>query len=294
MAGVEQEDRLAELADEIHRARAVEMRRRTERRRVVTGLTVLGILAASVLLVATVVRDGGSTSIETSAPPATTSPATGRPAEAAEAATTATTGLRPPAAPPVGTTPDPADPLVLVDRARSLPADWAPTGMVAPDVPWATTDAVERRLLRPEAARALEELSLQAERDGVPILGISAFRSQGSQQQVFDRYVRTDGEAAARSFSAAPGHSEHQTGLAVDVTSADGACPTEPCFGATPQAAWLAEHAPEFGFIVRYPAGKETVTTYTAEPWHLRYVGEGPAQAMQSEGLTLDEYVRAA
>ncbi|WP_421120761.1 D-alanyl-D-alanine carboxypeptidase family protein [Aquihabitans daechungensis] len=169
-----------------------------------------------------------------------------------------------------------------------------PTGMVAPRTTWATTDAVERRLLRPEAAAALDDLAWAAARDGVPIIGISAFRSEPSQREVYESYVQEEGVAAADRFSAAPGHSEHQTGLAVDVTGADGSCPTEPCFGLSPQAAWLEEHAPEYGFIVRYPPGKELITTYTAEPWHLRYVGIGPATAMQRAGLTLDEYLRAA
>ncbi|MGN6695277.1 MAG: M15 family metallopeptidase [Aquihabitans sp.] len=293
---MDQEDRLAELADEVHRARTAEARRRIQRRRSLALIAAVAVLALVSLPAVIVLRgEGSGASVEPSAEPATTTaPSDAARPRAADAAATVTTDPRPAAAPPVGTTPDPADLLVLVDRERNLPVGWAPTGMVAPALAWATTDAVERRLLRPEAAQALDQLGRAAARDGVPIIGISAFRSQESQQQVFDRYVRTDGEAAARTFSAQPGHSEHQTGLAVDVTSADGACPTEPCFGATPQAAWLAQHAPEFGFIVRYPAGKELVTTYEAEPWHLRYVGVGPAEAMQRGGLTLDEYLHAA
>ena len=292
--GVDQEGRLAELADEVHRARAVEARRRIARHRAVAALVAVAALAATVVHVTVVARGDDSGAAPGPAGRGRTTTSDAEPRDPARPATVTDEELRPTDAPPVGTTPDPTDPLVLVDRQRNLPQDWAPSGMVAPKLAWATTDAVERRLLRPEAARALDEMGFAAARDGVPIIGISAFRSQGSQQQVFDRYVRTEGEAAARTFSARPGHSEHQTGLAVDVTSADGTCPTEPCFGATPQAAWLAAHAPEYGFIVRYPAGKQLITTYEAEPWHLRYVGVGPAQEMQRLGLTLDEYLRAA
>lgn len=244
-------------------------------------------------------RGGGSettertTTDQAAADQASTSARTGAP----QAKAPSTTAV-PPAAvedpPPVGTTPDPSALLVLVDRERNLPDGWAPKGMVTPSTRWAPTDSTERRLLRPEAARALDQLSAAAERDGAPIIGVSAFRSQGSQQQVHDRYVATEGEADARTFSAEPGHSEHQTGLAVDVTGADGTCPTEACFGATRQAAWLAEHAPEFGFIVRYPAGKEAITTYDAEPWHLRYVGTEAAREMQQRNLTLEQYLGAA
>lgn len=291
MTGVPQEDRLAELADAVHRAREAEAHRRVARHRVVAVLGAL-VLAVAALVAVAWARGGDDTAAPRSEPDAATTAVADTTAPKAARAPAA--DARPAEAPPLGTTPDPADLLVLVDRERNLPEGWAPSGMVAPTLPWATTDAVERRLLRPEAAKALDEMGFAAARDGVPIIGISAFRSQESQQQVFDRYVAQEGEAQARTFSAAPGHSEHQTGLAVDVTSADGACPTEPCFGATPQAAWLAEHAPEYGFIVRYPAGKEAVTTYDAEPWHLRYVGVEAARAMQRDELTLDEYLRAA
>jgi D-alanyl-D-alanine carboxypeptidase len=287
--GPDQEARLEELADEVHRAREGEAQRRVERHRAITALIVLAVVALAVLVVTIVATRSGPGGGEPLAAPTTTIP----PTTTEPAAPSTTVDPRPAVAPPLGTTPDPTALLVLVDRQRNLPTDWAPSGMVAPRLTWAATDAVERRLLRPEAAQALDQLAWAAASDGVPIIGVSAFRSQQSQQQVYDRYVRTDGQVAADRFSAHAGHSEHQTGLAVDVTGADGTCPTEPCFGATPQAAWLAAHAPEYGFIVRYPAGKELITTYESEPWHLRYVGVGPALAMQRAGLTLDEYLRA-
>ncbi len=295
--GTDDEARLADLADDVHRARKAEAHRRIQRHRARAVLILVALVALVALAVLVVVAVGARSPSERSSSGAPDRPAA-LPARAkattTSPATTPTRDPRPATAPPVGTVPDPAARLVLVDRQRTLPSGWAPSGMVTPRTSWATTDAVERRLLRPDAAAALDRLSAAAQREGVPIIGISAFRSDESQRQVYESYVRKEGTEAANRFSAAPGHSEHQTGLAVDVTGADGSCPTEPCFAFTPQAAWLEEHAPEHGFIVRYPKGKELVTTYTAEPWHLRYVGIGPALAMQRAGLTLEEYLRAA
>ncbi len=85
-------------------------------------------------------------------------------------------------------------------------------------------------------------------------------------------------------FSARAGHSEHQTGLTIDCNDASDS------FVGTPEAEWLAEHASEYGFIIRYPKGKEDITGYKYEPWHIRYVGKDLAQELDSSGLTLEEY----
>jgi D-alanyl-D-alanine carboxypeptidase len=77
----------------------------------------------------------------------------------------------------------------------------------------------------------------------------------------------------------------------MDVTGRDGACAAEPCFAGTPEAVWLAAHAAEHGFVIRYPEGAEAITGYLHEPWHLRYVGVGVATDLVARGLTLDEYL---
>ena len=105
----------------------------------------------------------------------------------------------------------------------------------------------------------------------------------------YSNYVKTYGQAAADTFSAKPGHSEHQTGLAVDLTTADQYCRLERCFGDTAAGKWLAANTPAYGFILRYPDGKEAATGYTYEPWHFRYVGPEFAKALVESGLTLDE-----
>src|SRR5690606_32371893 len=97
----------------------------------------------------------------------------------------------------------------------------------------------------------------------------------------------------ARTYSALPGTSEHETGLSIDITGKDGTCAAEDCFGKKPEAKWLAEQAQNFGYIIRYPKGKETITGYKYEPWHIRYVGEKIAKEITKKGITLEEYYDA-
>ncbi len=126
--------------------------------------------------------------------------------------------------------------------------------------------------MRAEAAKALEKLFAAAQKDGVKLYGVSAYRSYATQKALFNNYVRTQGQQHALQYSAQPGTSEHQTGLAIDVSSPSVNFGLEESFGQTPEANWLAEHAPAYGFIIRYPKGKESVTGYNYEPWHVRYV----------------------
>ena len=93
------------------------------------------------------------------------------------------------------------------------------------------------------------------------------------QKQLYDGYVAQMGQDEADKISARPGTSEHQTGLAFDVTLPSGECFLETCLGAMPEGEWIAANAYKYGWIVRYPEGKEDITGYSYEPWHLRYVG---------------------
>ena len=106
----------------------------------------------------------------------------------------------------------------------------------------------------------------------------------------YDAYAARDGQAAADRYSARPGTSEHQTGLSFDVTAADGSCHLEVCFENTPEGLWVAENAHLFGFVIRYPEGKENITGYQYEPWHLRYVGPALAEQLHDTGQTLEEF----
>ncbi|XPP26111.1 MAG: M15 family metallopeptidase [Leucobacter sp.] len=144
--------------------------------------------------------------------------------------------------------------------------------------------------LREPAARAVEALVAEAYAAGHTVRIISAYRDYGTQSVLYNGYIARDGQAAADTYSARPGHSEHQTGLAVDFDDF-GSCYLNPCFGETPAGAWLAEHAAAYGFIVRYPAGMEHITGFMPEPWHFRYVGPELATEMKRTGTTtLEEF----
>lgn len=180
---------------------------------------------------------------------------------------------------------------VLVNQQYKLPADYVPQDLVYPDVPFIFEEKTEKRQMRKEAADALQELFSAAQADGISLYGVSAYRSYERQQELFEYYVERDGLETAKTYSAMPGHSEHQTGLAIDVTGGNQSCVVEDCFAETPEAKWLADHAAEYGFIIRYLEGREGITGYKYEPWHLRYVGKEIAQEIASLGITLEEYL---
>ncbi|MFC8599518.1 M15 family metallopeptidase [Isoptericola sp. NPDC057191] len=180
---------------------------------------------------------------------------------------------------------DPADPLVLVNKARPIaPRGWAPEHLVTPDVP--ALGGHDR--LRPVAARALERLAAAADAaTGRELVLASGYRSEADQRRLYARYVEGHGRREADTFSARPGFSEHQTGLAADVAQR-GTSYTR--FGRTETGRWVASHAWRYGFVVRYPRGAAAVTGYSAEPWHLRYVGTTLTTRMHLAGTaTLEE-----
>lgn len=183
---------------------------------------------------------------------------------------------------------------VLVNKQRQLPDNYQPTDLVFPNVPYLLPAKSEKRQMRKEAAEALEKLFAAAKADGVALAGVSAYRPNAYQKALFNRYVQQDGLEKARTYSAVPGTSEHETGLAIDVSGADGKCAATSCFAGTKEAKWLADHAHEYGFIIRYPEGKDAITGYMYEPWHLRYVGNEVAQAIEEKQTTLEEYFGVA
>lgn len=187
------------------------------------------------------------------------------------------------------TNPDAID--VLVNKKNALPADYVPPDLVEPNVRFISDEWHERRLMRAEAAAALEEMFAAAEEDGIYLAGVSGYRSYEYQAFLFDTYVSIDGLEAAERYSARPGQSEHQTGLAMDISGSTGVCAADDCFAGTPEAEWLAARAHEFGFIIRYPEGKEHITGYIYEPWHVRYLGKELARKVYESGLTYEEYL---
>ncbi len=141
--------------------------------------------------------------------------------------------------------------------------------------------------LRPEAARAFRAMADAARAEGVSLRSVSAYRSYAGQKVTYNNYLKKYKRSVVDSFSARPGHSEHQTGLALDINAAS----SRAHFENTPAFAWLKEHCAEYGFILRYDQGKEAVTGYRFEPWHYRYVGVEAAKACMEQGLCYEEYL---
>ncbi len=167
---------------------------------------------------------------------------------------------------------------VVVNKKHKLPDSYVPNLVVFPG------SSNGNQSLRPEASAALMNLFSGGASAGHSYTIISAYRSYNQQVITYNGWVAQDGQAAADTYSARPGYSEHQTGLAADLNLIDQS------FGDTPAGQWLAAHAHEYGFIIRYPNGKDAITGYHYEPWHLRYLGVDVASAVYNSGLTLDEY----
>jgi D-alanyl-D-alanine carboxypeptidase len=141
----------------------------------------------------------------------------------------------------------------------------------------------------------LRAMALAARAAGAPIKLVSAYRSYAQQAATFQYWVDVGGYAHALLTSARAGHSEHQLGTTVDITSLGGAAPwTYADWAATKAGAWMAKHAWKYGFAMSYPKGKTSVSCYSYEPWHYRYVGRPIASALRSSGMTLREAIWAA
>ncbi|WP_328802980.1 M15 family metallopeptidase [Saccharibacillus alkalitolerans] len=182
---------------------------------------------------------------------------------------------------------------VVVNKNRHLPDGYEPSDLVVPNVPFSFGDPEnqEKSRMRKEAAGALEQLFAGAKKDGIELYAVSGYRSYARQKDIYDYNVSTRGEEETAKVSAAPGTSEHQTGLAMDVSSPSVGNALEQSFGDTEEGRWLADRGQEYGFIVHYLKGKEEQTGYSYEPWHIRYVGKELAEAVHASGLSLEEYL---
>lgn len=158
------------------------------------------------------------------------------------------------------------DGLMIVNKTYGLPSDYNPGGLTE------------------EFMDAFTEMQSAATLDGIDLFIVSGFRDYEYQVALYEKYVNIDGKEIADTYSARPGYSEHQTGLTADINSADES------FEGTPEAEWLADNCYKYGFIVRYPKGKDEYTGYEYEPWHLRYVGKEKAKKLYDSGLSMEEY----
>lgn len=186
---------------------------------------------------------------------------------------------------------NPQNKMSLVNKIFGLPDNYIPADLVRPKIPFSFGDAkLEKSLMRQEAAEALEKMFAGAKNDGIELAAVSGYRSYGRQETLFNAEVNKVGEEKALQAVARPGSSEHQTGLTMDISSKTNNFNLNEQFGSTKEGVWLAHNAHKYGFILRYPKGKENLTGYMYEPWHFRYVGIKAATEMYENDWTLEEY----
>lgn len=246
------------------------------RRRLIAAAVLAGAVAFILVIVVLATRGGAPQPVPAPIPTTTTTmPAPPTPGPTPDVQT-------PPAVPVETCGGDPGTIAVLVNKHHPLcPADFVPELRVV-DVPAAGGE----QYLRPDAAERLEAMYwASVDEAGLGFLLASGYRSYDTQVSTYGYWVEQDGQAIADTYSARPGYSEHQTGLAMDVVDLDNTCNGEACFGDTAEGQWIAANAWRFGFIVRYPQGREGTTGYRWEPWHLRYVGESAAAQMRDLGI---------
>lgn len=173
--------------------------------------------------------------------------------------------------------------LVLVNKYNCLPNNYKPSDLVYVD--GAYGNKVPFRSILKESFIKLQEAA--KEEININLMPTTAFRDQAFQKTLYDKYVSTDGKKEADTYSARPGYSEHQTGLAIDLKNmalSNGRL-TEDNFN------WLSNNAYKYGFIIRFPKDKEFITGYQFENWHIRYVGDENAKIIHENNLTLEEYI---
>ena len=156
--------------------------------------------------------------------------------------------------------------VLIANKTYSLPESYNPGALLS------------------ECEKAFKEMKSAAAKEGLNLWNASGFRSYELQQSLYNRYSDRDGKEAADRYSARPGHSEHQSGLAIDLNEISSS------FKDTAEGKWVAANCHKYGFILRYPQGKEAQTGYMYEPWHIRYVGVATATNIYNSGLCLEEY----
>ena len=170
-----------------------------------------------------------------------------------------------------------ADGVLIVNKSYPVPSDYVPENLVL--VPGSSEE-----YLLPEVCDAFREMSSAAWNEGLTLWVQSGYRSYQLQTRLYNNYVSQSGKEAADTFSARPGHSEHHTGLAFDLNTITDSCAD------TEEGKWVAANCYKYGFIIRYPKDKESITGYKYEPWHLRYLGKELAEKVYNSGLCLEEY----
>ncbi len=179
---------------------------------------------------------------------------------------------------------------VFVNKEYSLPDDYVPSDLTRPSVRFYGSYSDDKRYLRKKAAAALEDMFSAAEKDGIILYGVSGYRSYDRQKEIYNNNIVQRGSTATNKVSAAPGHSEHQTGLAIDISNASLGCTLSEEFGESKEGRWVAKHCAKYGYIIRYPKNMQKITGYSYEPWHIRYVGKKAAAYISQNKITFEEY----
>lgn len=174
---------------------------------------------------------------------------------------------------------------VVVNKNYALTSDYKPKDLVSVNIEFLPESTEEERYMTKESAKALEELVDAASKEGVYLYGLSGYRSYKTQKNLYEYNVETQGKSYSDKYVAKPGASEHQLGEAMDLATSSGWI-SEGC----PEANWIANNAYKYGFIVRYESGKEDITGYNYEPWHVRYVGSEMSEKIYNDGITLEEF----
>ena len=240
-----------------------------------------GIVLIALLIILYFVFFGGkdgdvAPGISGSVPSSTSQPADSTPPDASSAA-------------PVETIPRDEWYMVLANRSSVLPGDFTV----------AETATVGEAVVDARIAEALRQMVNDAAATGVKLKPTNGYRSIARQQELWDARVKTlmegglsqaDAETKAIDYTSAPGTSDHNTGLGLDIVSEDHPA-KDAGFAETAAAQWLAEHAADYGFILRYPSDKTEATGMDYEPWHYRYVGSEQAHKIKESGLCLEEYL---
>ena len=173
--------------------------------------------------------------------------------------------------------------LILVNKYNYLTEDYIPENLEEISIEYARSGMQ----LVSEAKEAFETLSQEAKKDGMTIIAMSSYRSYDYQVNLYNNYVKSDGKDAADTYSARPGFSEHQTGLAVDIYNKELPYTS---FEETKEFEWMQKNAYKYGFILRFPKDKVNITVYQYEAWHYRYVGKKAAKYIHDHNITLEEY----
>jgi zinc D-Ala-D-Ala carboxypeptidase len=177
----------------------------------------------------------------------------------------------------------------IASKTHSIPTDYTPSPIKIPNVLTRTDKSDEERSVRSDIETPLVDMFAAASAAGYQLMIGSGYRSADLQAVYFNSLAGSVGEEVANQSIARPGQSEHQTGLAVDISTVSYECYLDNCFANTGDGQWLLNNSYRFGFILRYAEDKVAITGYRYEPWHFRYVGIDLATALHESGLTLDE-----